>query len=314
MSVNTRFRNAFFSVTVAFIMGLVGDGCEGSQVTDEPLPGGGSSVEFTAGSEIATPTATGGTSGSYTTPISEGNGGTEVSSEMTACPATTPVCAGLTSCKLAVCIKVVKGEMPATCSCHSGAALQQCCAQVKEAMADCLDYEQYPECEAIANTIECPSAVLESLVNNPYKGTNESISSECQGCMCQNCVTELSDVARHGQSAIALLQCAVANGALKDCLVCSPPPCDVTFATNLMTGPCSQEALNACPNCSCAGMFDVNCISLAGCLTPGATRSFPCAAAHASAECMASKCPMCGSFPTCPSNLENFDPGGGFRP
>jgi hypothetical protein len=314
LTAETNLRNTYVTVAVAALMGLAVNGCKSSKTADDQSPVDTLPMGSTAGSgsgatqTVPVQNAAGGTTGNS----SKGSGGAS-SAAPTTCPATAPVCAGLSSCRLAICLKVNKGEIPATCSCLSGAALNQCCVQVKEGMADCLDYQNYPECEAVANKIECPVAVLESLIKNPYQGINKPISSECQSCMCENCVKELDAVNTHGQSALALLQCAVANGALKDCLVCSPPPCDVTLATNLMTGPCSQEAVAGCPNCACSGLIDVNCISLAGCLTPGATRSFPCAAAHTTAECMASKCPMCGSFPTCPSNLANFDPGGAFN-
>lgn len=216
--------------------------------------------------------------------------------------ASKPVCAGLSGCELTNCYRVSTDELPATCSCLSGESLIKCCEEVKREMADCLDLSGYPECN-IAPT--CPMNIIEQLKTNPFPGA-EQISTECENCLCANCMTQLNYVNTHGQPATEVMQCAIANHIIRDCIVCNPPPCDAPpngVGMKMMTGPCSQEALNACTNCACGGPMDPNCYSLAGCLDEKTSSSMPCSAAHSVLECMKANCPACPSIPDCPSTL-----------
>jgi hypothetical protein len=233
-----------------------------------------------------------------------GTGPTAGSGDPTVCDAPIPNCAGLSGCELTICV-LARGsgddKIPVDCSCLSGERLAQCCAQVREGMEkySCLDLTNYPECET---KLECPMHILDSLKANPYPGA-EQISQECVDCLCSNCITQLDLVASSEPTAVTLLQCAIANHVIKDCVVCNPAPCDTRLGTNMMTGPCSQELLAACPDCSCSGALDLNCLSLAGCMTESTVSTLPCRTAHMTLQCLAANCPACPALPDCPSNF-----------
>ena len=205
-----------------------------------------------------------------------------------------PNCAGLIGYELTVCVGIARGELPATCQGLCGTDKDQCCARVRDAQ---LELASYPECD---QGPICPQSVLDQLKNNPY-GNN--ITDECGTCICESCNRQVNQVNNHGQSAITMLQCGLGHLVYRDCFVCNPGPCDLRMATNLMTGPCSQEVLAACPGCNCYGAFDVNCNSLATCLDQKTASAWPCAAAHATAECVAANCPACPTFTPCVSAL-----------
>ncbi len=233
-----------------------------------------------------------------------GSGATSGTGDPTVCDAPEPNCAGLSGCELTICVLARGSEqvkIPVDCSCLSGDHLTQCCAQVRQGMEqfNCVDLTNYPECET---KLECPMHILDSLKTNPYPGA-EQISQECGDCLCANCITQLDLVASSESTAVTLLQCAIANHVRKDCVVCNPPPCDTTLGTNLLTGPCSQELLAACPDCSCSGALDLNCLSLAGCMTESTVSTLPCRTAHMTMECLAANCPACPALPDCPSNF-----------
>jgi hypothetical protein len=311
MNATRGIQNSLCYLICALVIDLSAAGCqstpsgENSTPQNVGTPGNGTNVGASSANvgAVGSPsTATTAAVGSTAT----GSGGT-ASPALTRCPGEMPLCVGLSGCPLAVCSKANKNEIPLTCSCLTGDALTRCCAEVKTAMGDCPDLTSYPECQESEKPPTCPTSVLQSLAKSTYKGINSTISADCQNCMCSNCITELGRVDMHGQAAIPLLQCAFANGLLRDCLVCAGGSCDVTLGTNLMTGPCSQEALNACAGrCLCGGAFDISCLSLGGCMMPQNGKTFPCAAAHSTAECMATKCTMCGTFSSCPSNLANL--------
>ncbi len=205
-----------------------------------------------------------------------------------------PDCAGMSGYELTVCYKIANGELPATCQGLCGEQFNQCCLQVHEAQ---LDLANYPECD---QGPICPQAVIDALLGNPY---GNPITAECGACICESCNEQINYVNSHGQSAVAMMQCGLGNLVNRDCFVCNPPPCDIQLATNLMTGPCNAEVMAACPSCQCAGAFDVNCLSLATCLDDKVAFSRPCAAAHATLECVMANCPACPPLTPCPSNL-----------
>jgi hypothetical protein len=285
----------------------------GSGPVGAAATGGQGSVGGAGGGAIA-PGGQGGAGSSWTAPVAgqpaagssgttpvggqpaAGSGGSE---QTDACVPYTvevppPDCAGMSGYELTVCYQIAHGELPATCQGLCGEDKEQCCAQIYEAQ---LDIANYPECE---QGLLCPDAVLDQLKNNPY---GNSISEECGTCICESCNEQINFVNTHGQSAITLLQCGLGNLVTRDCFVCNPPPCDIQLGTNLMTGPCSGEVMAACPSCICAGMFDLNCMSLAACLDEKIAFDRPCAAAHATVECIMASCPSCPPLTPCPSNL-----------
>ncbi|MBN1652852.1 MAG: hypothetical protein JXA30_03670 [Deltaproteobacteria bacterium] len=263
---------------------------------------GASGSPITAGSYAENGNASAAASGAVAT---GGSGPVSGGSAPTVCDVPEPNCAGLSGCALTICV-LIRGsgndKIPGDCSCLSGDQLKQCCAQVRQGMEkyNCIDLTDFPECEI---RLECPMNVIDSLKTNPYEGA-EQISQECANCICASCLTQFDHLASNGETAITLLQCAIANKARKDCVVCNPPPCDTTLGTNLLTGPCSQELLASCPDCSCGGPFDLNCLSLAGCLSETSVATqLPCRSANSAMECMVANCPACPSIPDCPSSF-----------
>jgi len=317
-------KTRVFSLIITFVLALAFiAACEGSKTSGGDgygtyntggnpsggtvAPGSGGIVTNGGSGEAIT---TAGMSVGGTAAMGGGGGPNSGSGEPTVCEVAEPNCAGLSGCELTICVLVRgsdEGKIPGSCACLSGEQLEQCCAQVREGIQkyNCIDLllPHYPECEI---KVECPVDLIGSLNTNPSYPGVEALSQQCVDCLCTSCINEFDRLAKSDQSAVALLQCALSNKARKDCVVCNPPPCDTNLGTNMMTGPCSQELLGACDACSCGGPFDLNCFSLAGCMSETTVSTLPCRTAHMALECLATNCSACPVIPDCPSNFGSY--------